>query len=241
MGMILSLMMVGCTRLANYKVVSFDKIPSTQTYAYEMIASGRGADHVAILANAQSAGRGRYKRTWVSHHGNLYVSFIYSCEERDARLSYSVGVAIAETLIAFGITPTIKWPNDILIDGKKVSGTLIEYAGRFVVVGIGINIKTNPTVKATYKTTKLDNYVQVTRDELLNKLMRNIDKWRGADFRTVRARWTELAAGLNRNVKYRGDVMELIGINENGALVLRNGTRYELVYGDEITMDTITS
>lgn len=232
---------MGCIELANYKVISFDKIPSTQTYAYDMIADGRGGDHIAILADAQSAGRGRYKRTWISHHGNLYVSFIYNCEERDARLSYAVGVAIAETLIAFGVVPTIKWPNDILIDDKKVSGTLIEYSGRFVIVGIGINIKTNPTVKANYKTTKLDNYTNVTRDELLNKLMRNLDKWRSADFRDVRARWTELAAGLNRNVKYRGEMVELIGINENGALVLRNGTHYMLVYGDEITIDAITS
>ena len=60
-------------------------------------------------------------------------------------------------------------------------------------------------------------------------------------FRDVRARWTELAAGLNRNVKYRGEMVELIGINENGALVLRNGTHYMLVYGDEITIDAITS
>jgi len=229
-------MKMGCIELASYKVLSFDKIPSTQTYALDMIADGRGGDHIAVLAEAQSAGRGRYKRTWISHHGNLYVSFIYSCEERDARLAYSVGVAIAETLIAFGITPTIKWPNDILIDGKKVSGTLIEYAGRFVIVGIGINIKSNPTVNASYKTTKLDNYVSVSRDELLNKLMRNLDKWRGADFCAVRARWTELAAGLNHDVKYRGESAELIGINENGALILRRASRYFLVYGDEIMM-----
>ena len=227
---------MGFIELANYKVISFDKIPSTQTYAIDMIASGRGGDHIAILADAQSAGRGRYKRTWVSHHGNLYVSFIYSCEERDARLAYSVGVAIAETLIAFGVMPTIKWPNDILIDGKKISGTLIEYSGRFVIVGIGINIKSNPTVNAAYKTTKLDNYVSLTRDELLNKLMRNLDKWRNADFSVVRARWTDLAAGLNRIVKYRGETAELIGINENGALVLRRESHYFLVYGDEITM-----
>lgn len=229
-------MKTGYIVLANYKVISFDKIPSTQTYAYDMIAAGLGADHIAILADAQSAGRGRYQRKWVSHHGNLYVSFIYACEERDARLAYAVGVAIAETLVSFGVVPTVKWPNDILIDGKKVSGTLIEYSGRFVVVGIGINIKTNPTVNATYKTTKLDNYVSVTRDELLNKLMRNLDKWRNTDFAVVRARWMELAAGLNHNVKYHGEPAELIGINENGALVLRRGTRYLLVYGDEITM-----
>lgn len=229
-------MTMGFIELANYKVISFDKIPSTQTYAIDMIANGRGADHIAILANAQSAGRGRYKRTWVSHHGNLYVSFIYICEERDARLAYAVGVAIAETLISFGVAPTIKWPNDILINGKKVSGTLIEYSGRFVIVGIGINIKTCPTVDAPYKTTKLDRYISINRDELLNKLMRNMDKWRAADFNDVRARWTELAAGLNDNVKYRGESAELIGINENGALVLRRESRYFLVYGDEIMM-----
>ncbi len=230
-------MKTGCTRLVNYRVVSFDKIPSTQTYAHDMIAAGIGADHVVVLADAQSAGRGRYQRKWVSHHGNLYASFIYACEERDARLAYSVGVAIAETLISFGVHATIKWPNDILVDDKKISGTLIEYSGRFVVVGIGINIKTNPTVRASYKTTKMDNFVSVTRDEVLNKLMRNLDRWRNADFRVVRARWTELATGLNHNVKYQGESAELIGINENGALILRRKSRYLLVYGDEIIME----
>lgn len=223
------------TALANYKVFSFDKITSTQTYAHEMISRGDAADHTAIVALAQSAGRGRYKRSWVSHHGNLYVSFIFNAPERDPRLSYSVAVAIAETIASFGINPTIKWPNDILIDGKKVSGTLIEYSGRFVIVGIGINIKTNPTVE-NYETTKLEKYGNVERLELLNRLMKNLDKWMRADFRAVRTRWTDMAACLNSTVKYQGALAELIGINENGALVLRRGSQYLLVYGDEITM-----
>ncbi len=222
-------------QLANYKLISFDKIPSTQTYALEMVASGAARDHTVIMAMAQSAGRGRYRRTWVSHHGNLYASFIYNADERDPRLSYVVAVAVAETLISFGIHPKIKWPNDILIDGKKVCGILIEYAGQFVIVGIGINIKSNPTV-AAYQTTKLDNYATVEKSELLNRLMKNLDRWRRIPFVDVRARWMDLAAGLNRTVKYRGEEMELIGINENGALVLRNDTRYLLAYGDEISM-----
>ena len=151
-------------QLANYKLISFDKIPSTQTYALEMVASGAARDHTVIMAMAQSAGRGRYRRTWVSHHGNLYASFIYNADERDPRLSYVVAVSVAETLISFGIHPKIKWPNDILIDGKKVCGILIEYAGRFVIVGIGINIKYNPTV-AAYQTTKMDNYATVEKSE----------------------------------------------------------------------------
>lgn len=226
---------MGCIKLAGYKLISFDKIPSTQTYALDMVASGNARDHTVIMAEAQSAGRGRYRRTWISHHGNLYVSFVFNTEERDPRLSYVVAVAIAETLISFGIHPKIKWPNDILIDAKKACGVLIEYAGRFVIVGIGINIKSNPTV-AEYKTTKLDNYANVDKSELLNKLMKNLDRWRRTDFPLVRARWMDLATGLNKVVKYRGEDVELIGINENGALVLRNGTRYLLAYGDEITI-----
>ncbi len=228
-------MKMGCIKLAGYKLISFDKIPSTQTYAMDMVARGIARDHTVVMAEAQSAGRGRYRRTWVSHHGNLYASFIYHAEERNPKLSYMVAVAIAETILSFGITPSIKWPNDILIDGKKVCGVLIEYAGAFVIVGIGINIKSNPTV-AENKTTKLENYADVQKSELLTRLMRNLDKWMRTDFVNVRARWMELAAGLHKIVKYRGEAVELIGINDNGALVLRRDTEYFLAYGDEISM-----
>lgn len=221
--------------MAGYKLISFDKIPSTQTYALDLIARGAARGHTVVVAQAQSAGRGRYRRTWVSHHGNLYASFIFASENRDPRLAYVVAVAIAETMISFGVRPTIKWPNDILIDGAKVCGVLIEYAGAFVVVGIGINIKSNPTVPE-YQTTKLERYADIERTDLLNRLMRNLDKWMRTDFATVRARWMELATALNKVVRYRGENVELIGINESGALVLRRGTQYLLAYSDEISM-----
>ena len=91
-----------------YKLISFDKIPSTQDYAHDLIAQRTASDKTVITALAQSAGRGRYKRNWVSHHGNLYSSFIYKVVERDPRLSYAVAVAIAETVIHFGMQPQIK-------------------------------------------------------------------------------------------------------------------------------------
>ncbi len=203
--------------------------------AHELIADGRATNRTAVVALAQSAGRGRYRRKWVSHHGNLYVSFIYGCDTRDGRLSYATAVAVAETLISYGINPTIKWPNDILIDNKKVAGILIEYSGPYVIVGIGININTNPTV-AEYKTTRLANYTDVNANDLMARLIRNLDKWRRCDFSVVRARWMQLVEHLNRDVLYHGAPAELIGINENGALILRRDTRYLLVYGDEITM-----
>ncbi len=221
--------------MAGYKVLSFDKISSTQTYAHDMIANGRASDHMIICAAAQYAGRGRYRRKWVSHHGNLYASFIFKCTERDSRLSYAVAVAIIDTLASYGVNATIKWPNDILVDGKKVAGVLIEYAGRFVIVGIGINVHSNPTVDE-YKTTKLDKYADIELPDLLARLSKKIDCWIGAEFDSVRRRWMESAAGLNGLVKYRGEMVELIGINDSGALVVRNGTEYFLVHGDEILM-----
>lgn len=224
------------SKLAGYKVLSFDKISSTQTYAHNMIANGTAADHTVICAAAQYAGRGRYRRKWVSHHGNLYASFIFKSPERDPRLAYTVAVAIIDTLASYGIGATIKWPNDVLIDGKKVSGVLIEYAGRFVIVGIGINVHSNPTV-AEYQTTKLDKYVDnIELADLLSRLAKKLDKWMNAEFDSVRRCWMESAAGLNGLVKYRGEMVELIGINDAGALVVRRGAEYLLVHGDEILM-----
>ena len=221
--------------MAGYKVLSFDKISSTQTYAHDMVAGGTATDHTIVCAAAQYAGRGRYRRKWVSHHGNLYASFIFRCVERDPRLSYAVAVAIIDTLASYGIDATIKWPNDILLDGKKVAGVLIEYAGRFVIVGIGINVHSNPTVDE-YQTTKLDKYVNLELPDLLSRLAKKLDKWMDAEFDSVRIRWMESAAGLNGLVKYRGEMVELIGINDSGALVVRRDSEYFLVHGDEILM-----
>lgn len=226
---------MGGIKLDAYKLLSFDKIPSTQDYAHDLIADGKASNKTVIVAQAQSAGRGRYKRTWVSHHGNLYASFIYKVYERDPKLSYAVAVAIAETLISFGLNPQIKWPNDVLIDGKKISGVLIEYARNFVIVGIGINIKTCPTVKE-YKTTKVNDYADVSVEDVLGVLMKKLDKWRNADFAIVRERWTEMAICINQMIRYQGKDAELIGLNEDGALVLRFDSRYVLTYGDEISI-----
>lgn len=224
------------TQLDTYKLLSFDKIPSTQDYAHDLIATGEATNKTIITAQAQSAGRGRYHRTWVSHHGNLYASFIYKTSERDPKISYTVAVAIAETLISLGMTPQIKWPNDVLVDGKKISGVLIEYSQNFIIIGIGINIKTCPTVKE-YKTTKINKYVKdIDAKDVLGILIKSMDKWRRKNFVIVRERWMDLAFALNKVIQYHRKPAELLGLNEDGALVLRDGSRYILAYGDEISI-----
>lgn len=223
-------------KLDTYKLLSFDKITSTQDYAHDLIARGDAQNKTIVTAEAQTAGRGRYRRVWVSHHGNLYASFIYKTMERDPRLSYAVAVAIAETLISFGIKPQIKWPNDVLVGNKKISGVLIEYAQNFVIIGIGINVKSCPTVREN-KTTKIANYnSDINIDDVLSALIKQMDKWRRVNFLTVRERWMDMAIAINKIITYHGKSVELIGLNEDGALVLRDDTRYILAYGDEISI-----
>ena len=71
---------------------------------------------------------------------------------------------------------------------------------------------------------------------MLSVLIKKLDKWRATDFVYVRERWMELAMCINKMIKYRGKDAELIGLNEDGALVLRFGSRYVLTYGDEINI-----
>lgn len=222
-------------KLDAYKLISLDKIPSTQDYAYDLIIGGAATDKTIVMAVTQTAGRGRYRRKWISQPGNLYASFIYKIEERDPKLSYAVGVAVANTLMKFGLNPQIKWPNDVLIDGKKISGILIEYVKNFVIVGVGINIQNCPKIK-DYETVKIKDFADVTVTEVLNLLIKNIDKFRRIDFDVVREEWMNMAIGINKMITYHGKQMELIGLNSDGALVLRGDTRYVLTYGDEISI-----
>jgi BirA family biotin operon repressor/biotin-[acetyl-CoA-carboxylase] ligase len=220
--------------IASYNLLSYDRIPSTQTLALQMIADGAITDRTVILAAAQTAGRGRCGRGWVSKKGNFYASFAYAMTERRPTISYAFAVAAAETLLSFGIPATIKWPNDILADGKKLAGMILEYCGGFLVVGVGINIKSSPTVEK-YATTKTDAFAKgLTPDALLEGLIRNFDKWRRAGFAAIRARWTELSIDLNSPITYRGKPALYCGLNEAGAMVMLRGDKYELVYGDEI-------
>lgn len=224
-------------KLVAYKLISLDKIPSTQFWAHDLIAKKQAVDKTVITATMQTAGHGRYGRSWISHRGNLYASFIFKITRYNSKLSYAIGVAVAETLIHFGIQPKIKWPNDVLIDGKKISGILIEYNQNFVVIGIGINISHAPKIKE-YKTVKMDDFVKTSVVDVLNVLIKKIEIWRNADFDDVRKRWIELAFGVNQKIKYHDKQMKFIGLNDDGALILGDDKNNVFIYGDEVNIQS---
>ena len=146
------------TRLIGKPLHFFDAIDSTNTYAMQLAREG-AAEGTVVVADAQTGGKGRLGRTWVSPAGvNLYCSTILRPSVPAAlapQMNLVAAVAVAEAIVEVcGITPTIKWPNDVLVKGKKVCGILSEMQTsqtsqtgqtntdtlKAIVVGIGVNL-----------------------------------------------------------------------------------------------------
>ena len=131
----------------NFNIQRYDTIGSTNSEASDQARRG-ATEGVCIMADSQTAGRGRNGRTWVSEAGSgLYFSIVLRPKiavESIPLITLMTGVAVCDTLVEFGVKADIKWVNDLLVDGRKICGILAEAVetplGLAVVVGIGINL-----------------------------------------------------------------------------------------------------
>ena len=137
----------------DFVIHEFEVLESTNSTAYNMALAREIADREIIVAHSQNAGRGRLDRNWISPKGNLYFSMALRPKvslEKVAELSFVSVVALR--MAVQNITPKScknKWPNDLLLDEKKLAGILLEskFVGKdceFVVIGIGVNMVSNP-------------------------------------------------------------------------------------------------
>jgi len=140
-----------------------------------------------VVADHQTKGRGRLDRRWEAPPGTaLLASFVLAAHPL---LSLAAGVAAAE---ACGAGVRLKWPNDLLLNGRKVGGILVEATREKAVCGIGINLSSAPAGAAM---------LGEPRDPLLDRLMAQIDTWCRASPEAVIARWRELSDTLGRQVR----------------------------------------
>ena len=115
----------------------------------------------SYLAYVQTSGRGRNNNKWVSMEGNLFLSTIFRPITRKGNwheLSLVIGFSLIQILPKFGVKKNqieLKWPNDVLIEGKKISGVLLESFDDFIIAGIGMNILKKPLNEQKWNTTKL--------------------------------------------------------------------------------------
>ena len=229
-----------------------DKIDSTNAEAMRLLASQSGP--LLIVAEQQSAGRGRRGRQWQSPYGcNLYFSLLWPIN--DARrlegLSLLVGLAVHRALAHLNFSAALKWPNDLLIDGRKLGGILLELTGDpsdhcQVVIGIGINVnmpEEGAEIDQPWTSLAQQAGRVVSRAQLLRALcvqLVELLNWPQPGFAPWRGTWEAAHAWQGRSVslstgreQIRGQVL---GVSESGALRLNVDGVEQQFSGGEISL-----
>lgn len=244
------------TRRVGTNLHYFSEIDSTNSYARRLAEQGAGAGEV-IIAEAQTRGRGRLGRSWISPpFVNLYFSVILRPRlppVHAPQLTLMAAVALADTIASFIRTPpSIKWPNDIVVGGKKLAGVLTESSCdseriEFVILGIGVNLNYPVALMPEVIRERATSIVSLTnnnvcREAFVRRLIQDLDRCYGEleedGFDALATRW-EALFGL-RGKKVRVEMTDRIligtakGIDRDGALILEGeeGKRQRIVAGD---------
>ncbi len=237
-----------------YRLVALDEVDSTNDEAKRLVEAG-AEEGTLVWARAQRRGRGRRGQNWVSPPGNLYFSLVLRPEcppLQAAQLSFVAALALADGLGAFVRPPSeiaFKWPNDVLLNRRKVAGILLESSTTtserldWLVLGAGVNIVSAPA-ETVFPATSLraEGCGPVTAGDVLEAFSRHYlawsDRWREDGFAPIRKAWLHRVTGVGERVtvnleseKWFGKFANLDGV---GALVveLPGGERRTVSAGD---------
>jgi BirA family transcriptional regulator, biotin operon repressor / biotin---[acetyl-CoA-carboxylase] ligase len=181
-----------------------------------------GAPHGALVtAGEQTAGRGRQGRTWTAPPGRALLLSLVLRVEAPALIPLQAGVAVAETV---GDAARIKWPNDVLVEGRKVAGILAE--GRpqegWAVLGIGVNVALRPGdfPPELRETAGTLNRAPEDLDRTLHRLLAALERWLESDQEAVIAAWRERDALEGQPVEWSEGSGKAVGIDDAGRLLV---------------------
>ena len=243
---------------AGYRLAAHDAIESTNAEALRLVQRGERGP-LWITAQRQSAGRGRRGNEWVSAPGNVYATLLVADpgpSEHAPELAFVTALAVHDAIIACAPALrsrlSLKWPNDVLCDGAKLAGILIEGESvekeLAVAVGIGVNCRTHPPATAFPATDLAAVGADVTAESLFwalsHTMLQRLAQWdKGAGFAAIRVDWLARAAGIGGGLRVRLPGRELHGrgeaIDERGRLLLRlaDGTLRAVAAGDVFPLD----
>jgi BirA family biotin operon repressor/biotin-[acetyl-CoA-carboxylase] ligase len=221
---------------AGVRLVAHEVLGSTNAEALRLARQGE-CGPLWVVADRQTAGRGRRGRTWISPPGNLYASLLLTAAapvEHWPKLSFVAALAVHDAVVE--VAPdlktrlAIKWPNDLVLAGAKFAGILIEGENGAVAVGIGVNCADHPAGMDYPATDLAAAGAPVSPAALFGalsvKMIGRIAQWNsGEGFSTIRTDWLARAAGLGEEVRVRLADRDLTGrfeaIDPAGSLVLR--------------------
>lgn len=232
--------------MINSKTIFIEKCNSTQLVARQMISDGKPVEKTVIVTDEQSAGKGQGKNTWVSEPGkNLLCSIIYPFKQKAEKQSYisrAVSLALSDLVSLYSADYSIKWPNDILMDKKKVAGILIEHniSGahiQYSIIGIGLNVNQEVFPAGIDAISLIHSTGTKFRiKEILSTLMACID---GRLYLYENQKWDDLNSsyhsllyGYNHECRFRlnnGKEFNAInkGVDEFGRMILEHGGKTE--------------
>ncbi len=231
------------TELIGRKVIFLREVDSTNEYAKKVALDEE--DGTVIVAERQHRGKGRKGRYWASPEGGLWMSVILKPERHEnlTLLVFTAALAVTDTLEEFGIKGKIKWPNDVLVNGRKICGILTEgRAGHYVIIGLGLNVNNEVSNGLSRVATSMKTLrgSELSLIHVFKSLVRNLERWYGVylrgDHGRVLRETKERNAVLGREVKVVDDV-EVVGravdIDDEGALIVETPSGVKRVlYGD---------
>jgi BirA family biotin operon repressor/biotin-[acetyl-CoA-carboxylase] ligase len=238
-------------------IVRLDTVDSTQTVAFALVERG-AADRTVVIADQQRSGRGRRGRIWQAPaRSSLLASILVRPRLPQgllATLSPMTAVATAEALRRVApLAPRLKWPNDVLVNGRKMAGILLESRSvassePVLVIGVGVNLGQRefpPELAGRATSVALETGRAVDRDTLLAALLEEFDAWRarleGEGFAPVRERWKSLSDTIGRKVTVDGVSGTAADLDADGALLIDGGEGVRRVIAGEIATDEMTT
>ncbi|OFX11138.1 MAG: biotin--[acetyl-CoA-carboxylase] ligase [Alphaproteobacteria bacterium RIFOXYD12_FULL_60_8] len=234
-----------------------DRLPSTNDEAIRLARSG-APEGLTVWAQAQTAGRGSRGRSWDSPEGNLFASVVLRPEEplrQAGQIALLAAVALAEGVESLcpDLAVRCKWPNDLLLGGRKLGGLLVEGGGEgvpWLVLGFGLNVTLAPKKDDLRRSavSLMESGCAATVPNVLAAGLRRLEAWlklwRRAGFAPVRQAWMDRAWGLDAPtvVRYANETLQgtFAGLDEDGALLLRytSGHTRRILGGDVEIDDT---
>ena len=231
-----------------FKIVYYPELPSTMDAARDL-ARKKCPDFTVVVAGRQTRGRGRLKRQWLSDDGGLYFTMVLRPDIPvllSSRVNFLASLTLARVLRElFQIDAAVKWPNDILVAGRKISGMLSELEAEtdrvlFINIGMGINVNNDPCgIEPGASSLKKITGREISKKMLLARFLDEFEKrLKRVEFENVISEWKKYTVTLNRQVKIvtHKEVSEglAVDVEQDGALVLElaDGSRKKIVYGD---------
>ncbi|MBA7713876.1 Bifunctional ligase/repressor BirA [subsurface metagenome] len=242
------------TNFIGQRVIYYPRLASTMAAAREEAQRG-AAEGTVIVAGEQTAGKGRMERVWLSPRGSIALSVIlYPAVPYLSYLIMLASLAVVHSIKAVtGLESQIKWPNDVLIDGKKVCGILIESGVRggevaYSILGIGINVNVKvsdfPEILSIATSLSGELGREVSRVDVIRCLLVAMERlYLALPGGTVYEEWRDRLVTLGKKVQVRSGITVLEGIAESvardGSLLLRqsNGSSTRIVAGDVTLRD----